>query len=76
MNNSKRLTGAIFCMTAGIIYAVRYIVAAIFMSGVSSWDAVLFREGLRYQGTMPLIIALIFAVVGVVYLVRAEREEK
>jgi hypothetical protein len=34
--------------------ATRYLVAAIFMSGVASWDATMFEAGLEYVGS-PLL---------------------
>ncbi len=50
---NKRGTGAVFCLVAAILFAKRYIAAAIFISGVSSWDSALFKAGLQYVG-MPL----------------------
>ena len=46
------------------------------MSGVSSWNAMNFAAGLEYQGNGLLIFSIISLVVGIVYLVRAEIEDK
>ena len=44
---NKRGVGAIFCLIASILFSARYIAAAIFMSGVLSWDAGLFQADLN-----------------------------
>ena len=43
---NKRGAGVVFCGIAAFLFAVRYITAAIFMSGVSSWSDHLFSTGL------------------------------
>lgn len=73
---NKRTAGVMFCLIAGELFAIRYIVAALFMSGVSSWNAMNFAAGLEYQGNGLLIFSIISLVVGIVYLVRAEIEDK
>lgn len=73
---NKRTAGVMFCLIAGVLFAIRYIVAALFMSGVLSWNAMIFAAGLEYQGNGLLIFSIISLVVGIVYLVRAEIEDK
>ena len=73
---NKRGTGAIFCLIASLLFAVRYITAAIFMSNVSSWDSMLFAAGLEHQGYGLLIFSVISLIIGVIYLVWAEVEER
>lgn len=73
---NKRATGVMFCLIAGLLIAARYIVAALFMSGITSWNAGLFAAGLEYQGNGLLICSIISLVAGVIYLVRAEIEDK
>lgn len=73
---NKRGTGAIFCLIGSILFAARYITAAIFMSNVSSWDSMLFAEGLEYQGYGLLVFSVISLIIGAVYLVWAEIEER
>ncbi len=67
MNNKG--VGAVFCLIAAILMAARYVSAAIFMSGVLSWDSELFRSGLNYIGPALPIAAIAALVVGVVFLV-------
>lgn len=60
--------GTIFYLISAILMSTRYIAAAIFMSGVSSWNSVLFAGGLEYVGS-PLKVASILAlVVGIMFL--------
>lgn len=73
---SKRGTGAIFCLIAAVLFAARYITAACFLSNMQSWDAELFAAGLEYQGNRLLILSVISLIVGVIYLIRAELEER
>lgn len=72
----KRGVGAIFCLIAAMLFSTRYIAAAIFMSGVSSWDSILFGAGLQYVGIPLLTLSIVSGVVGVAYLVWAEMEKK
>lgn len=73
---SRRGTGAIFCLIAALLFAARYITAAIFMSGSSSWDSLLFSAALEYQGLGLLILSIISLIVGISYLVWAEIKDK
>ena len=66
MNNKG--VGAVFCLIAAILTAARYVTAAIFMSGVASWDSELFRAGLDYIGPALPIAAIAALAVGVVFL--------
>jgi hypothetical protein len=69
---SHRATGILFILVAALLYATRYIAAAIFGSGVSSWNAELFQAMLSYVGDGPTVWALLALIVGVAYLVWAE----
>ena len=68
----KRGVGAIFCFIAAILFSARYIAAAIFMSGISSWDSMLFAAGLEYVGIPLLTLSIISFIIGVAYLAWAE----
>lgn len=72
----KRFVGAIFCLIAAILFSSRYVAAAIFMSGLSSWDADLFSAGLEYVGSELYILSFISLVCGIGYLFWAEISEK
>lgn len=73
---NKRGAGVIFCLIAGLLFTARYFVAAIFMSGVASWDSELFAAGLEYQGNGLIICSIISLAAGVLYLVLSEIEGK
>jgi len=73
MNNKG--VGAVFCLISAILFSAKYLSAAIFMSGVSSWDSQLFREGLRSVGPLPSIAALAALLVGAAFLVRGIRQD-
>lgn len=66
MNNKG--IGTIFCLISAMLMCTRYIVVAIFMSGVSSWDSDLFANGLEFIGS-PLKIASVLALItGIIFL--------
>lgn len=69
---NRRAAGVCFCVIAAMLFAARYIVAAIFGSGVSSWDAGLFRAMLEYVGPSLLTLSILSLIVGVFYLVFSE----
>lgn len=69
---NKRGAGVIFCLIAAILLSTRYIAAAIFMAGGSSWDSNLFSAGLSYVGTTLTTLSVISAIIGIGYLVCAE----
>lgn len=68
----KRFVGAIFCLSSAILFSSRYIAAAIFMSGVSSWSPDLFNAGLQYVGKPLFLLSIVSLFIGVVYLAWAE----
>ena len=74
MNNKG--VGAIFCLIAAILMSTKYIAAAIFMSGVTSWDAELYRTGLSYIGPLPTIAGAIALGVGIFFLVLGLMKDK
>jgi putative Ca2+/H+ antiporter (TMEM165/GDT1 family) len=67
MNNKG--VGAVFCLIAALLMAAKYLAAAIFMSGVSSWSAELFRSALQHVGPLLSIAAVIALVLGIAFLV-------
>ena len=66
MNNKG--VGAVFCLIASILTAARYLSAAIFMSGVSSWNSELFQVGLSYTGSLLQWAAVVALIAGVAFL--------
>ena len=69
---SRRTTGVMLLAVAAILYSTRYLAAAIFGSGIYSWDADLFRAMLQYVGQGPVTWSLAALVAGIIYLVWAE----
>ena len=59
MNNKG--IGAVFCLISAIP-------AAIFMSGVNTWDATLFAAGLGYVGPFLSIASAVALIVGILFL--------
>ena len=66
MNNKG--VGVIFCLIAAVLTGVRYLSAAIFMSGTASWSPELFATALTCVGPTLLIAAIVALVVGVGFL--------
>lgn len=73
---NRRITGAMLCIAAAILFSARYITAAIFMSNVSSWSRELFTAALEYQGCALLVSGILSMIIGVAYLIYAELEER
>ncbi|MDD2251917.1 MAG: hypothetical protein PHQ10_03005 [Dehalococcoidales bacterium] len=68
----RRAAGVGLCFIAAFLYSARYITAAIFGSGVSSWSAELFDTMLQYVGNSLTTLSIIALAAGIVYLVLAE----
>ena len=66
MNNKG--VGAVFCLISALLMAARYVSAAIFMSGVASWNSELYRAGLEYIGLALPIAAIAALIIGVIFL--------
>lgn len=74
---NKRGTGVAFITIAAFLFSAKYISAAIFGSGVSSWDEEIFNAMLSYVGS-PLntysLISLIIIIIGITYIAWGEYE--
>jgi hypothetical protein len=77
---SRRTTGVIFVGISAFLYATRFIAAAIWGSGFSSWNAENFRALLEYvdQGLTPwsiaaLVLGLLFLIWGEINQIAAEK---
>lgn len=64
----NKIVGAIFCFMSAVLISAQYISAAIFMSGVASWNAILFAAGLEYVGPFLAIVAGIAFIIGILFL--------
>lgn len=70
---NKRLTGAVFCLIAAMLYCCRYICAAIYMAGLSTWSS---DYGLENVSNSFTVFACVALAAGIFYLVRAEIEDR
>lgn len=66
MNNKG--IGTIFCLISAMLMCTRYITAAIFMSGVSSWDSDLFSDALEFIGSPLKIASVVALITGIIFL--------
>jgi hypothetical protein len=73
---NRRAVGAVFCSLAVLLFLSRYVFALWYLgSGArGTWSATLFEGYLHYVGVAPWIMAAVFAIVGVIYLVLSGRE--
>ncbi len=69
---TRRGVGLGFCGIAAFLFASRYVCAAIFGTGVKSWDSSLFSAMYSYVGSDLTTAAVIALVAGVGYLIWAE----
>lgn len=69
---NRRSAGLGFIFIAAILYATKYIAAAIFGSGVMSWNADLFQAMLSCVGNALNNWSLLALIMGILYLVWAE----
>ncbi|BCV20196.1 hypothetical protein [Moorella sp. Hama-1] len=71
---SKRTAGVVFLAIAAFLQGIHYLAAAIFGSGVSSWNKDLFRAMLGYTAPGLVIWINIALAAGIIYLLWAEIE--
>lgn len=69
---TRRGVGFGFCAIAAFLFATRFVRAAIFGSGVKSWDADLFRTMYQYVGSGLTTVAEVALIVGILYIVAGE----
>lgn len=73
---SRRATGAVLLIVSAMLYATRYLAAAIMGSSLSGWSADLFSALLQYVGRGPGTWSLVALAAGAVYLLWAELEAR
>ena len=73
---SKRITGALFCLSSSILFSARYLSAAIHISQMRSYDDAMFSRSLNYVGIPLLILSILCLIIGAVYLISAELDER
>lgn len=69
---NRRAVGFGFVFTAALLYAVRFLSAAIYGSSQASWNADLFRGLLQYVDQGLTTFSIIALVLGVLYLIWGE----
>lgn len=72
---NKRGTGVIFILISAILFSAKYISAAIFGSGVTSWDNELFQSMLSYIGSPLNTLSILALLIGIAYICWAEYED-
>ncbi|CAM3678099.1 hypothetical protein [Marinicrinis lubricantis] len=70
----RRTTGVIFICIAAFLYGIRYLAAAIWGSGVLSWNHGMFQSMLEYVGDGPVMFSTIALIIGLIYLILGEIE--
>ena len=70
----RRSVGVAFCFISAFLFATRYISAAIFGSNVISWDEGIFSAMLTSIGSSLTTLSIISLIIGIIYLVMAERK--
>lgn len=71
----RRGTGVAFIAIAAFLISTKYISAAIFGSGVVSWDEQLFNRMLEYVGSLLSTLSLLSLIIGIGYIIWGEYEE-
>ena len=69
---SRRGAGMGFIGISSFLFAAKFITAAIFGSGVASWNSDLFASMLNYVDQGLSIASIIALIVGILYLIWAE----
>ena len=69
---NRRGTGVVFCLIAALLFSARFISAAIWGSGVTTWSGEIFDAMYNNIGNRLTIASAISLIVGIVYLVWAE----
>ena len=71
---NKRGTGVAFIAIAAFLFSAKYISAAIFGSGLASYNKELFLAMLEYIGNPLSICSVIALLIGLAYIVWGEYE--
>lgn len=69
---NRRAAGIVFLLIAAFMYTLRYMSAVIVAQKLNVWPGH-FEEALNLVGSGPLYISIAAAIVGIIYLVAAEK---
>ncbi|WCT57138.1 hypothetical protein PQ456_06385 [Paenibacillus kyungheensis] len=73
---NKRAAGISLIAIAAFLYSVKYMSAAIWGSGTTTWNSELFDTFSNSVGQAPLYLSWISLAAGILYLYHAEAEQK
>lgn len=73
---SRRTAGISLIAIAAMLFSIRYLSAAVFGSGVSSWSSELFRAMLTYVGNDLVTLSGMALIGGIIYLIWAEVDDR
>jgi hypothetical protein len=73
---SRRTVGISFVAISAFLYATRFVAAAIWGSGYSTWNAENFFALLSYVDQGLTLWSIIALIIGLIYLVWGEIEER
>jgi len=73
---SRRMAGVSLIAISALLFSTRYLSAAIFGSGVSSWNSELFQAMLTYVGNELVTLSGMALIGGILYLVWAELDHR
>ncbi|WLC86592.1 hypothetical protein KTC97_21490 (plasmid) [Clostridium estertheticum] len=73
---NRRCAGVVFCFISAFLFATRYISASIFGSSLAEKSKEIFNYMLKDTGNSLITLSIISLIVGIIYLVLAEREIK
>ncbi|MCE7792177.1 hypothetical protein K8O68_07030 [Salipaludibacillus sp. CUR1] len=69
---TRRGTGVAFIAISAFLISTKYISAAVFGSGVASWNEQLFNNMLEYVGNLLSNFSLLALVIGIGYIIWGE----
>lgn len=72
---TRRGAGIAFIAISAFLISIKYLTAALFASGISSWDEELFNTMLSYVGNTLSGFSILSLFIGGVYIVRGEYVE-
>lgn len=72
---NKRGTGVAFIAIAAFLFSAKYISAAIFGSGLASYNKELFNAMLEYIGYPLSVCSVMALLIGLAYIIWGEYEE-
>ena len=72
---NKRGTGVAFIAMSVFLIASKYLSAAIFSSGITTWDKNMFNNMFDYVGNTLSNFSLLALIIGIAYIAWGEYEE-